>query len=123
MDKVKISILVIDDDEGVRLMMTDVLEIQGYEVHTAVDGKAGMEKLGTMKQLPSVILLDLMMPEVSGWEFLDFQHNNRSYASIPVIICSAYEGSASSIGSVNVLIKPVQLESLIGAVKALAGPA
>ena len=111
------SILVIDDDRAIRQTMKDVLEIYGYEVHTASDGKEGISKLISMKVLPCVILLDLMMPGMNGWGFLDFQQSNPSFAGVPVIICSAYENSAKSIRSSQILIKPVQLDSLVGAVK------
>lgn len=112
------TVLVIDDDKAIRQTMKDVLEIYGYEVLTASDGKEGIAKLVAMKVLPCVILLDLMMPGMNGWGFLDFQKSNPTFSGVPVIICSAYENSAKSINSQNILIKPVQLESLVGAVKA-----
>lgn len=112
------NILVIDDDLAIRQTIKDVLEIHGYQVFTAADGKAGMEQLISMETLPCLILLDLMMPGMNGWGFLDLQRTNPTYASVPVVICSAYEASAKSIGTKPVLIKPVKLDSLVGAVKA-----
>lgn len=112
------KVLVIDDDPAIRQTIQDVLEIYGYDVHTASDGKEGIKELSSMKESPCLILLDLMMPGMNGWGFLDFQRANPVYAGVPVIICSAYEASAKSVGANNILVKPVQLESLVGAVKA-----
>ena len=112
------SVLVIDDDSAIRLMMREVLEIYGYKVVTAADGAEGISKLSSMDESPCVILLDLMMPGMNGWGFLDFQRNNPQFAQVPVVICSAYEASARSIKPQQILVKPVQLNSLIGAVKA-----
>jgi CheY-like chemotaxis protein len=117
MDKDCKYILVVDDDPAVRQTMQDVLEIHGYEVVTASDGREAISKLSAMKTLPCLILLDLMMPGMNGWGFLDFQRSNPTFASVPVVLCSAYEASAKSIGIKPVLVKPVQLNSLLGAVK------
>ncbi len=113
------NVLVIDDDPAIRQSIQDVLEINGYTVYTAKDGLDGIKSLTTMATLPCLILLDLMMPGMNGWGFLDFQRNNPQYSSVPVVICSAYENSAKSVSNTGtVLIKPVQLKTLIGAVKA-----
>jgi CheY-like chemotaxis protein len=108
---------VIDDDPAIRQSMKDVLEIHGYQVHTAKDGDDGIRSLSAMATLPCLILLDLMMPGMNGWGFLDYQRSNPQYASVPVVICSAYEHSAKSVSKGPVLIKPVQLKTLIEAVK------
>lgn len=112
------NILVIDDDPAIRQSMQDVLGIHGYKVVTASDGKDGISKLSAMKEKPCMILLDLMMPGVIGWGFLDFQKSSPEFASVPVVICSAYEASARSIGTSPVLIKPVKLDALVSAIKA-----
>lgn len=113
------SILLIDDDRDVRESMKSVLEIQGYHVVTAVNGLEGVEKLKALDKLPCVILLDLMMPDVNGWQFLDMQSADPKLRDVPVVICSAYMETAKSIRTVDGFIpKPVQLNSLLGAVKA-----
>lgn len=112
------NILVIDDDPAIRQSIKDVLEINGYTVHTAKDGLDGIKSLSEMVSAPCLILLDLMMPGMNGWGFLDFQRGSPQFASVPVVICSAYENSAKSVSSGPVLIKPVQLKTLLGAVKA-----
>lgn len=112
------NILIIDDEDAIRESLKDVLELQGYNVTTAKDGKEGISTLSKMNQTPCMILLDLMMPGMNGWDFLDFQRSTPVYASIPVIICSAYEASARSIGTSPVILKPVKLNSLLDAVTA-----
>ena len=112
------NVLVIDDDSAIRQTIQDVLEIHGYNVVTATDGLDGIKKLTTMKFTPCLILLDLMMPGMNGWGFLDYQRNDPNFSRVPVVVCSAYEASAKSIGTSPVLVKPVQLDSLVGAVKA-----
>lgn len=112
------KVLVIDDDPAIRQTIQDVLEIQGYEVATASDGEEGIKILESMNSSPCMILLDLMMPGMNGWGFLDYQRSHPDFSSVPVIICSAYEASARSISDKPVLIKPVKYESLVGAVKA-----
>lgn len=110
-------ILVIDDDPAIRQSFQDVLEIYGYEVMTAEDGEEGIRSLRGMNNPPCVILLDLMMPGMNGWGFLDFQRINPSYADVPVIICSAYKETAKSIGANNFITKPVKLTDLVGIVR------
>ena len=112
------SILVIDDDPAICQTIKDVLEIYGFSIVTASDGYDGINKLQIMQEKPCLILLDLMMPGMNGWGFLDYHRSHPELSDVPVIICSAYEASAKSIGTSPVLIKPVQLNSLVGAVKA-----
>ena len=112
------NILVIDDDPAICQSLKDVLEINGYHVTTARDGQEGVELLKKGQVMPCLILLDLMMPGMNGWGFLDFQRNDPRFATVPVIVCSAYENSARSISKNPILTKPVKLSSLMGAVKA-----
>lgn len=113
------NILVIDDDLAILQTMQDVLEIYGYKVFTAKDGIEGIQKLKEMEQeLPCLILLDLMMPGMNGWGFLDFHRSIPHISNIPVVICSAYEASAKAMAKSPVLVKPVKLDSLVGTIKA-----
>lgn len=112
------NILVIDDDPAICQSLKDVLEINGYNVTTARDGQEGVDLLKKSSVMPCLILLDLMMPGMNGWGFLDFQRNDPRFTTVPVIVCSAYENSARSISKNPILTKPVKLNSLLGAVKA-----
>jgi len=112
------SVLVIEDDQAIRRTMKDVLEIQGFKVFLAADGKEGADQLASIAPEPCVILLDLMMPVMNGWQFLDFQRNNPKFKDIPVVICSAYAESAKAVNPSAFVPKPVQFSALLGAVKA-----
>jgi two-component system response regulator MprA len=112
------KLLIVEDDEAIRHMMQDVLEIEGYEIVVAADGQEGIELLGASDEAPCVIILDMMMPRMNGWQFLDQQRLNPKYAGIPVIICSAYTESAKAVKPSAFVAKPVQLPVLTSAVRA-----
>ena len=82
------SILVADDNRDVRETIVDALKDEGYHALGAKDGKDALAKLADMP-VPTLILLDLMMPVMSGWEFLDAQKSNAKFASHQVITISS----------------------------------
>jgi DNA-binding response OmpR family regulator len=85
MDRKKI--LVVDDEENILKTISDLLLANGYEVMTAKDGKEGIEK--AHKGNPDLILLDIMMPKISGLELLKKIKSSERSAHIPIIILSA----------------------------------
>jgi CheY-like chemotaxis protein len=103
-------ILVVEDDLDARESLRDILHDEGYAVHTAADGQ---EALGVLARipLPCVILLDLMMPGMNGWDFLDALGD--ALGEIPVVIVSAYQAPAGF----PVLPKPVDLDELLRVVE------
>jgi CheY-like chemotaxis protein len=111
-------VLIIEDDQAVRDTIQEVLEIQGYQVIAAANGKEGAELLKTSSPRPSVILLDLMMPVMNGWQFLDFQRSDPSLRNIPIVVCSAYKETAKAVKPNAFIEKPVQFNALLGAIKA-----
>lgn len=111
------SVLIVEDDQAVRQMIQDVLEIEGYQVFSACDGNEGIDCLKRLKSPPCVILLDLMMPGANGWKFLDVQRTDSSFGKIPVIVCSAYKESAKTVRPDAIVQKPVKLEALLNAVQ------
>ena len=111
------NVLIVEDDVSIRQSMQDVLEISGYTVHTAANGIEGLEKLEILAGTPCVILLDMMMPKMNGWQFLDVQRTDPRYKNIPVVVCSAYEEISKSVHPDGFLSKPLQFSALIGAVK------
>jgi CheY-like chemotaxis protein len=112
------KLLIVEDDEAIRQMMQDVLEIEGYEILSAADGGEGIKLLNSSSETPCVIILDMMMPNVNGWQFLDEQRVNPKFSGIPVIVCSAYTESAKAVRPSAFVEKPVQLPKLTQAVKA-----
>jgi CheY-like chemotaxis protein len=109
------TILVVEDDLAVRQTIRDILEIEGYEVATACDGREGFKALHQLK--PCLVLLDLMMPGTNGWQFLDMQRSDDELKATPVVVCSAYKESAKSVHANGILPKPIQLDELVNVVK------
>ncbi len=111
-------VLVVDDDAAIRECVAEVLSLEGFRVVEARDGREGLELLEA--QRPSVVVLDLMMPVMSGWDFRREQRRRPTVADIPVIVVSAYD--ARGIAADRVLAKPFDLDTLTRAVHELAGP-
>ena len=112
------SILIVDDDADIRDALDACLVVEGYEVHTAEHGKAALDMI-EFGLRPSVILLDLMMPVMNGYEFLDECHRNPRCVGVPVIIVSANRGfNADDFkGVFSIMRKPLDIEPLCEAIK------
>lgn len=80
-------ILVVDDDPSIRLMISDTLKKDGWEVYEAEDGRAALVQME--KYQPQLVLLDLMMPEMDGFEFIEAVRNNAAWREIPVVVVTA----------------------------------
>lgn len=81
------TILAVDDDPNIVKLVQITLELNGFNVITAYNGKSGLEK--TIEQMPDLILLDIDMPEMNGLQVLEEIKNNPSTAAIPVIMLTA----------------------------------
>jgi CheY-like chemotaxis protein len=115
------SVLVVDDDADLRDCLADLLGLAGYEVHEAAGGR---EALGALRGglRPSLILLDLMMPEMSGWEFRDQQRAEPELASIPVVVLTAGRSlPTDDLDAAEVLYKPIAAGEVLDAVSRHAG--
>jgi CheY-like chemotaxis protein len=112
-------ILVVDDDEDTRNSMAMVLELQGYGVVTAANGQEALERLRDA-DLPCLILLDLMMPVLDGWQFRDQQRQDPALAPIPVVVVSAHgalDEKAAALDAAAYLRKPIELDQLLNTVQ------
>jgi CheY-like chemotaxis protein len=109
-------VLVVDDNPEIRSSLEDVLGEEGYTVVGVADGQEALDYL-TTKEEPRVILLDLMMPVMDGWQFRTEQMKNPKLANIPVIVISAMADAAEDIGAERVLSKPLRPEVLLSAVR------
>ncbi len=81
------SVLVVEDDENTRSVLRHLLELEGWTVREAVNGRDGLDRLA--EETPGLILLDLMMPEMDGFEFVTKLHSARAWRSIPVVVVTA----------------------------------
>ena len=108
-------VLVVDDDPDIRDSLADVLKDEGYQVVTAVDGREALVKLRGAGPVPCLILLDLMMPVMSGPQFYAEKQRDPALAQIPVVIVSAdgnVRQKAASLGS-EYIAKPVRIEQVL----------
>jgi len=107
-------VLVVEDHEDMREALVEILRLEGYQVSWAGDGQ---QALGEAKlHRPDVILLDLMMPEMNGWQFRAEQVKDPDIADVPVIVMSAY---ASDMDAAASLPKPFLIEDMIETVRRL----
>jgi CheY-like chemotaxis protein len=116
-------ILVVEDDSAIREVLTDVLESEGYQVVNAANGREAIQLLrGTT--LPCLILLDLMMPVMNGWQFRDEQRQDPVLAPVPVVVISADSDlptKAAAIHANDFLKKPIELNRLLDTVEQYCG--
>jgi two-component system, OmpR family, response regulator CpxR len=105
-------VLVVDDDPDIRETLRFVLEDAGYPVYSAENGKEALAILATAERLPGLILLDLMMPVMSGDEMLKALKTVRALAQIPVTIVTA-SGAPMPPLATGLLKKPVDLDVLL----------
>jgi CheY-like chemotaxis protein len=113
-------VLVVEDDAATRESVMALLHWDGYETAGAGDGLAALDLLREGGVSPCLILLDLMMPVMDGWQFRAAQRADPALASIPVIVFSARLGAANAVGSLQVaaaLTKPVDSERLLDLVE------
>src|SRR3954469_1683244 len=83
------TLMVVDDDTVIRESLADVLQEEGYSVVTAIHGEDALTKLRGGMPVPCLILLDLMMPVMTGGEFFAAQQADPAIAGIPVVVISA----------------------------------
>jgi CheY-like chemotaxis protein len=113
------KILVVEDDNAIRLALCELLVLEGYDVQSASDGQKALDFLAR-GVLPDLILLDLMMPVKSGAQFREEQLNNPLIAHIPVIVLSADSNIhkvSEKLGVNRFLRKPVNLDELLASVE------
>jgi CheY-like chemotaxis protein len=109
------SILVVDDDPDVRDAIAGVLSDEGYQVTSAGNGREALEQLHRRSR-PSLILLDMVMPDMDGWNFRMELKKEPELAEIPVVILSAHgnvRDAALALGAADYLRKPLRAESLL----------
>jgi CheY-like chemotaxis protein len=110
------TILIVDDEPSIRTMLGELLEDEGYTTTTAEDGVDALAHLTTSTELPCLILLDVMMPRMNGWELLNALQQHAALKTVPVVILSAQTVQPQNVVTSNVvahLTKPVNLEHLL----------
>jgi len=119
---VSATVLIVEDDVDTREMLGRFLELEGFTVETAENGKRALERLESGVGA-CVILLDLMMPVMDGWQFRQQQIRDSALAGIPVIVVSAAgRERLEKIQADAYLSKPVDLDELLGCVTQFCRP-
>jgi CheY-like chemotaxis protein len=110
-------ILVVDDDNDLRETLGELLTEEGYEAVLFGNGRSALEFLRDGGE-PRLILLDLMMPEMNGWQFREEQLKDERLRDIPVVVMTAGRGfDLSPVTAREVLFKPIGLGQLLDAVE------
>ncbi len=115
------TILVVEDDVDLRGVTAMMLSESGYQVTTAQDGRAALDKVA--EQMPDLILLDMRMPGMSGWEFTR-QFRAKYGQAAPIVALTASHDTAEQAGAIQAdgyLGKPFEMDELIATVERYAG--
>jgi DNA-binding response OmpR family regulator len=116
------DVLLVEDDVVVADVLRRMLVRAGYDVRIATDGILALTALG--EQIPTILILDLTLPGVSGFAILEQMHQQQ--IRIPIVVITAnplYHGSVHHTGVTHVLIKPFGIEELLDALRSTCCPA
>ena len=117
----KKTIMVVDDDAPILELIGDILKPGGYNIVKAQSGSEALEKL--KKNKPDLILLDLMMPSMDGWDVCEKIKNNKKTENIPIIFVTAKNDpisrSMGSLASVEYITKPFDMNDMKKKVKSI----
>jgi CheY-like chemotaxis protein len=109
-------VLVVDDDDDLRDTVQMLLEESGFSVTVAANGRAALERVQAGPR-PDVILLDLMMPEMNGWQFLAHAREDAALGTIPIVIMTAHKSiDVPGVRPEDVLHKPFDAGKLLAMV-------
>ena len=116
------KLLVVDDDTGSLAALTDILSMEGYLVETMSNGQEALDYLRAATVPPALIILDLFMPVMDGWQFLDQMKGDATLSklNIPVIVVTAL---SAKVDADAVIRKPIDLERLLHTIITLVGRA
>jgi CheY-like chemotaxis protein len=122
LEKKSAHILVVEDDPDIRESVVEILEDDGHVVTSAGDGREALDRLQSASPAPDLILLDLMMPVMSGYQFREEQLKLPAFAGIPVLIVTADVNARSKVESLQVagfVQKPLKIQPLLDLVNQL----
>jgi two-component system, chemotaxis family, chemotaxis protein CheY len=115
-------ILVVDDEDGIRECLRDILVDEGYQVDEARDGREALESIARAGA-PSIILLDLTMPVMNGWELLQHLRSQGHLPGLPVVVITAAPTDPATLTGIRQLVKkPFVLDEVLALVAALCAP-
>ena len=108
------KVMVVDDEEDIRLTVGQILEVSGYDVISAETGLDCLEKME--RERPDLVILDIMMPGISGWDVAARIKEHEEWSGIPIVFLTA-KGDDMSVGmgglaSVEYIVKPFDIQRL-----------
>lgn len=109
------ALLVVEDESDARENMRELLEYEGYEVLVATNGQEAIELLDALGSRPCVVLLDLFMPVMSGWQFVEALRNDARRANVRIVITTSAPEQAPL--GFPVIEKPLDADRLLAAIK------
>lgn len=109
-------VLVVDDDEDIRVSLREIFESSGFLVESAPHGSAALQVMKSVRPRPSLVLLDLMMPEMDGWAFREAQKADPNLSDIPVVAITAAGRDPKPIDA-ELLLKPFDMDTLLRVVQ------
>jgi CheY-like chemotaxis protein len=121
------SILVVEDHEDIRESVVEVLRMEGFRVESAENGQAALDIIGKLER--PLILLDMMMPVMNGWEFLEVRKSNPALSECPVVVVSAVPADKALVPDTGLvhaeglLSKPINIHNLLKIVETYCEPA
>lgn len=104
--------MLVEDDDGIRETMAALLEDEGYRVVAATNGEEGLAALRAASD-PCLVLLDLWMPVMNGWQMLEAMRDDAALCKVPVVVISAAGDLPPPKGAAAFLRKPIRLETLL----------
>jgi CheY-like chemotaxis protein len=116
----KRTVLIVEDDQEIRETLKEIVAAEGYHTLEAQNGRVALDLIDRGNQ-PCLILLDLMMPEMNGWEFLEKRRQNAVIAAIPTVVVTAAGLGATPFGATSILKKPILLLELISLIEKHCG--
>ncbi len=123
MSEIEAKILIVEDNKSIAESVQMALEFEGYTSLTAENGKVGIETLNNMKKKPNLILLDLMMPVMDGWQFIEELNKLPEYDDILIAVMSAFPDPEKFPKRPKwFLEKPTDFNLLIKIIKETCGP-
>lgn len=119
------TILVVDDDPDIRQLVSELLRLSGWEATTACSGVEALELLvGGRAEIPSLVLLDVQMPELDGWDTLRAIRSRPTLEELPVVLCTVKSGPTDTalgwtLGCDGYIVKPFAITDLVREVEAV----
>lgn len=107
------KVLIIEDNIDINLSLKEIFEQDGYEAEVAFDGQEAINKIKSMTEKPCLILLDLMMSPMNGWEFMAHVTKEALLPGVPIVVISAVHNKDTLPGTIQFIAKPFSVDQAL----------